>query len=209
MSCCGRPASRELVDEVCADHGIPLLVLRDFDKAGFSIVGTLQRDTDRFKFKHDISVIDLGLRIGDIEGLETEEVYIEPKSRAAAKLNLRKNGATEEEIKLLLKERVELNAFASDDLITWIESKLEEHGVAKVIPDENCLATAYRRTAEQAFVQKKIDEIIDEARELGEGTEIPNDLRAMVEERLREDRAATWDSVVREIAIEKMAEDDE
>ncbi len=43
--------------------------------------------------------------------------------------------------------------------------------------------------------------MIDEARELGEGTEIPKDLRATVEDRLREDRAATWDSIVRDIAI--------
>ncbi len=118
-----------------------------------------------------------------------------------ARLNLRENGATEEEIEFLLDQRVELNAFASDDLVEWVEGKLEEHGVAKVIPDEDCLAGAYRRALEQAFVQQKIDEVIDEAGELGESAEVPKDLRATVEERLREDRAATWDSVVRDIAI--------
>ena len=94
-----------------------------------------------------------------------------------------------------------LNAFASDDLVAWIEGKLEEHGVAKVVPEGDCLATAYRRAVEQAFVQEKIDDVIEEARELGEGTEVPKDLRATVEKRLREDRAATWDAVVRDIAI--------
>jgi len=34
-------AARHLVDEMCGGHGIPLLVLHDFDKAGFSIVRTL------------------------------------------------------------------------------------------------------------------------------------------------------------------------
>ena len=82
-----------------------------------------------------------------------------------------------------------------------IEDKLEEHGVSKVIPDEDCLVSAYRRAAEQAFVQKQIDEVIDEARELGENAEIPKGLRALVEEHLRDDRTATWDSVVRDIAI--------
>jgi hypothetical protein len=38
-------AARALADEMCSDHGIPLLLLHDFDKAGFSIAGTLQRDT--------------------------------------------------------------------------------------------------------------------------------------------------------------------
>ena len=70
-----------------------------------------------------------------------------------------------------------------------------------MIPEEDCLASAYRRAAKQAFVQEKIDDVIDEARELGESAEIPKDLRATVEERLHEDRAATWDSVVRDIAI--------
>ncbi len=41
-------ASRLLVDRLCAESGIPLLVLHDFDKSGFSIVGTLQRDTRRY-----------------------------------------------------------------------------------------------------------------------------------------------------------------
>ena len=62
-------AARDLVDTICGNHNIPLLALHDFDKAGFSIVGTLQRDTRRYSFRHDINVIDLGLRMGDIDGL--------------------------------------------------------------------------------------------------------------------------------------------
>ena len=38
-------AARLLVDETCGDYDIPLLILRDFDKAGFSIAATLQNDT--------------------------------------------------------------------------------------------------------------------------------------------------------------------
>ena len=102
---------------------------------------------------------------------------------------------------------MELNAFASDDFVEWIEGKLEEHGVSKVIPNEDCLTSAYRRAAEQAFVQQKIDEVIDEARELGKSTEIPNDLRAKVEEQLDKDSAATWDEVVRDLAIQDIDDD--
>ena len=43
-------ASRQLVEELCGQHDIPLLVLHDFDKSGFSIAGTLQRDTRRYTF---------------------------------------------------------------------------------------------------------------------------------------------------------------
>ena len=44
-------ASRRLVEELCGRHGIPLLLLHDFDKSGFSIAGTLQRDTRRYTFQ--------------------------------------------------------------------------------------------------------------------------------------------------------------
>ena len=67
-------AARELLDGVCKEQSIPLLVLHDFDKAGFSILGTLHQDTRRYKFNTSFKVIDLGLRLGDVEGLISEEV---------------------------------------------------------------------------------------------------------------------------------------
>ena len=43
----GQPnAARHLVDRIC-DEDVPLLVLHDFDKAGFTILGTLRNDTRR------------------------------------------------------------------------------------------------------------------------------------------------------------------
>jgi hypothetical protein len=45
-------AARTLVDLICGVHDVPLLVLHDFDKSGFSILGTLQRATRRFRFQH-------------------------------------------------------------------------------------------------------------------------------------------------------------
>ena len=46
---------------MCHEHDIPLLLLHDFDKSGFSIAGTLQRDTRRYEFQNSITTIDLGL----------------------------------------------------------------------------------------------------------------------------------------------------
>src|SRR5262245_30154638 len=134
-------ASRALVDELCQD--IPLLVLHDFDKAGFSIAGTLQRDTRRYEFRNNIRVIDLGLRLADVEAndLESESVSY---GRTSPISNLLDNGATREEVDFLCDssehgmywgERVELNAFTSGDLVAWIEAKLQENGIGKVIPD--------------------------------------------------------------------------
>ena len=59
-----------------------------------------------------------------------------PRILAGVGPNLRRNGATEEEIEFLIHHRVELNAFTSDELIEWIEEKLAEHGVKKVVPEE-------------------------------------------------------------------------
>ena len=187
-------ASRKLVDDLCGANDIPLLVLHDFDKAGFSIVGTLQRDTRRYIFTNKIRVIDLGLRMEDIDGLETEEVYIQ--SPQSARCNLRENGATEEEIKLLLEQRVELNAFASDELVAWIEGKLEEHSISKVIPDEKTLAHAYRRFRTQARVQTKIDEVLEGEAEEDHEAKVPDDLQEQISERLQGHPATTWDQAV-------------
>jgi hypothetical protein len=189
-------ASRELVDMLCAQHNVPLLVLHDFDKAGFSIVGTLCRDTRRYSFGGTFKRIDLGFRIEDIEGLETEDVHFE--DAWAARLNLRENGATPEEIDFLIHRRVELNAFASDQLIEWIERKLEQHGVSKVVPDNDTLADAYRRMRRQALVQERIDEMLTEL-DGGEKESLPEGLSDRVRSRLREDAALSWDAALRGI----------
>ena len=78
-------ASRELVDTLCSSHKIPLIVLHDFDKSGFSIVGTLKRDTRRYTFASNIEVIDAGLRLSDIAGLQREPSGIDSKSKSKAR----------------------------------------------------------------------------------------------------------------------------
>ena len=192
-------ASRELVERVCS-LGVPLLVLHDFDKSGFSIVGTLRRSTRRHQFAHGHAsrVIDIGLRLEDVDGLETEEVYFAPQSRAKVAANLRENGATEAEIAFLLKQRVELNAFASDELVAWIERKLLEHGVAKVVPDADALAEAWRRMARQALVQERIDAVLAGLGDT-DGPAVPDDLEEQVRAILDANPTISWDAALRTI----------
>jgi hypothetical protein len=90
-------AARMLVDDICGDHDIPLFILHDFDKSGFSIAGTFQRDTRRYSFVNNIKVVDLGLRLADIGGLLPEQAFDKGRS-ASKKANLRDNGATEERV---------------------------------------------------------------------------------------------------------------
>jgi len=172
-------ASRQLVEELCARHDIPLLLLHDFDKSGFSIAGTLKRDTRRYSFQRNFKVHDLGLRLEDIDGLETEEVTHTGSDDAVAD-NLRKNGATAEEIDFLLSERVELNAFASDELVEFIERKLDGLNIRKVVPDEETLREACQRARAIRLVNDQLKAIIDKATEDAKTMTMGSDLAEQV-----------------------------
>jgi hypothetical protein len=204
-------AARELIDSICArtNNGVPvrLLVLHDFDKSGFSIVGTLQRATRRYTFQNDVEMIDLGLRMEDIAGLESEPVYLKKnQTRSAMRWNLKENGATEQEINFLAPKegelrRVELNAMTSDQLVRFIEGKLDEHGVEKVIPDEGTMTDAYRRAYEACAVQTKIDEMVAEIRKRPP-IDVPPDLAAKIEAAFEQDPARPWDAVIARLVKE-------
>jgi hypothetical protein len=190
-------ASRELVEELCATHDIPLLVLHDFDISGFTIFGTLRSSTRRFTYRHQFKVIDLGLRLADIKGLEREQVHVSSPSKTAD--TLRRHGATQQEIDILISgERVELNALASDQLVALIERKLAKHGIRKVIPDDDTLTDAYRHMHKQAVIQEKIDDLIEELD--GSKIEVPANLRQRIEKAIKADPTQSWDSVMREFS---------
>jgi hypothetical protein len=194
-------AARRLVDRLCHRYQLPLFVLHDFDVSGFTILKTLQSDTRRYSFENEIDVIDLGLRLADAEtwGLESESVT-HRESTTSIRQRLRLAGATPEEINFLLTRRVELNAFASDELVAWIEGKLEGHGVAKVIPDEATLTEAYRRARQSAWLRDRFDALLAASHKAVEDPDIPTDLRKRVSAALDEHPELAWNQAVRSIA---------
>jgi hypothetical protein len=194
-------AARELVDELCGEYDVPLLVLRDFDKSGFSIVGTLSRDTRRYAFNNSFKVIDLGFRLSDVGGLQAEGVYYN-ESPAAVTRNLKENGATDDEVAFLLKQRVELNAMTSPQLVAFIERKLTEHGIKKLVPDDETLEDAYKRMRLQAIVQAHIDELIKNLDEDEDTLKAPDDLRAKIEACQAKRPELRWDAIVKHVAGE-------
>ena len=197
-------AARALVDTLCGDHGIPLLVLHDFDKAGFSIIGTFKRDTRRYEFRNKIEVIDLGLRLGDIEkyDLVPEGVYYRASAHKV-RSNLTKNGATQEEVAFLLGQRVELNAFASADLVEWIEAKLDECGVSKVLPSDDQIAEAYRHAVQCEYLEEHSEELLQSARQHAADPTVPGNIKKRIAARLRKAPAMSWDA-----ALHGIVEDD-
>jgi Topoisomerase 6 subunit A/Spo11, Toprim domain len=194
-------AARRLVDRICARYQIPLFVLHDFDKSGFTILRTLQCDTRRYTFANKIKVIDLGLRLADVKkhGLESESVEYRESARSI-RVGLAESGATEAEIAFLLNDRVELNAFTSDELVAWIEGKLEEHGVRKVIPDQEMLTDAYLRQRQSAYLKEHFGELLERSRRHIAGLDVSPDLQGHVARLLQEKPALSWNDAVAEIA---------
>jgi hypothetical protein len=189
-------AARRLIDDICGDNDLPLFVLHDFDVAGFMISGTLQRDTRRYQFANAIEATDLGLRLEDIEDLEREPAAATKTTEDILRRQLAENGATDAEIDILIDERVELNAMASDDLIEMIERKLGDYGIEKVVPDDGLLAEAY-----QAFHRsRQLQDIFEEAESKFDETEdeidVPDDLKEQVREILKKHNDLRWDDAV-------------
>jgi DNA topoisomerase VI subunit A len=201
-------SARRLVDTLCSQYQVPLLVLRDFDRAGFIIASTLQRDTRRYAFRNRIEVVDLGLRLEDAlrYNLESETVYekiTDPKFRA----QLKGNGATEDEIQFLVQgQRVELNAFASDEFVEWLTGKLDDlqrQGIIKkVIPDVDTLEKVYRANVARNHFEERVGELADEAWEQARGAPLPADLIGQLAIMLQDDPNLSWDKAIQRIIAE-------
>jgi hypothetical protein len=185
---------------------VPLLILRDFDKAGFSIAGTLRRSTRRYSYGRSFDVRDLGLRLADVEkyGLEPEDCNV----GADPGPNLRRNGATAAEVAFLAEgKRVELNAFTSGVFLEWVESKLDENGVKKVVPDAETVEAAYRRAAHRALLLDGFRKLDAEIAEKVGRLAVPEDLRRRIEGALRDDRPLPWDEALAEIVADHLGVD--
>jgi hypothetical protein len=197
-------AARSLIENLC-ENEVPLLELHDFDKAGFSIAGTLSRNTRRFTFGHQAKVIDLGLRLADVHKLSLEvsaEAVFDRGSDSAKLDNLRLNGATREEAEFLLTQRVELNALTSDRLVAFIEGKLSKHGIKKIVPKANLLGDTYRLFINSKRVKKIVAEAIEKIE--NENIAAPGNLSARVAAHLRQHPELRWDQ-----AVAAIAEDDQ
>lgn len=194
-------ASRMLFDQLCGQHKIPLFVLHDFDADGFKILGTLSNDTRRYSFANSIQVIDLGLRLTDVQECKLESEAVSRKRSAEDMLI--EYGASNEEIDFLESRRVELNAFPSDQLIAWLERKLTENGIEKVIPDAETQSLAYRRAIEATELQKAIDGITPKIRDRASKTPIPKGLDRQIRKLLKENPAMAWDKAVTQLARQR------
>jgi Topoisomerase 6 subunit A/Spo11, Toprim domain len=203
-------AARHLVDQVCGKYEIPLLVLHDFDKAGFSILGTLSYSNRRYAFRHEIKIIDFGLRLADIREFDLEDQYELTHDRGdeeSRRCNLRWNGATEEEIDILLTRRVELNSMTSDQLVAFIEAKLKKHGIKKIVAGKEQLEEAYQLFAHAAHIEEVVNEALENIEP--EDVKAPRGLERKVREYLKQHPEERWDHAVAEIAGATVEDDND
>jgi hypothetical protein len=188
-------AARKLVDEICGEYKLPLFALHDFDFAGFLILATLQRNTRRYEFTNSFEVIDLGLRLDDIAGLEREPAAATKTRASLLREQLVENGATNAEVEILLLERVELNAMTSDTLIAMIERKLKAYSLRKVVPDDKLLAEVYRtfhRSNELGEAFEKLERKFKASK-----IRVPNNLTARVQAKLKRHPDLHWDDALK------------
>lgn len=200
----GTTAARTLIESL--SETATIFVLHDFDKAGFSIVGTLSRDTRRYQYTNDVSVVDLGLRLADVKKWKLQSEAV--KYSADPTWNLQENGATTQERAFLCEsrgwrsyrgKRVELNAFTSDQFVEWLDFKLIKHGVEKVIPDKITLEQAYRRAAAVRRYQESLDSAAEEINTYAEELKLPGNLRKQLAKMLSEDPALPWDKAMAQL----------
>ncbi len=200
-------AARALADEMCHKYDIPLIILHDFDKSGFSIKGTLQRDTRRYQFKNSITTIDIGLSLKDVQAmrLESEYQHHAKGSKETLIANVRRNGATNAEIAFMFRDfdetrstrRIELNAMTSPQFIAFLERKLKEAGIAKIIPERDLLSKVYVGLERGHRLQKVLDEHAKRGKDLK--VKVPKDLRRRVAKLLKEKPTLRWDAALAKI----------
>lgn len=191
-------AARHLLVTLAERHGCRVLVAHDFDKQGIGIVDLID---------NEVETVDLGLRLDDVEdeqwGLLDQAESVTYDSDPTD--NLVRRGATVREIEFLAGDgvegqRVELNALVGRQFIDWLESKLEEAGVGKVIPEAETLEAAYRRAYRRALLNRAMADAQESAAQAAATAVVPDDLATRVAGALDENRERTWDDVVAEIA---------
>lgn len=166
-------AAKELLDRACSKD-ITILVAHDADISGYEIARTLESET-RTTPDIDIETIDLGLTVKEAlnMGLQSEDVIIQKRPS----YELLDRLSAEEKAFLLGGERsyyhrgwegkrVELNAMATDQLISWLEGRLKELGLqTKVLPPEDVVKNELKVTIDSKLdddVKQMVKEAIEE-----------------------------------------------
>jgi Asp-tRNA(Asn)/Glu-tRNA(Gln) amidotransferase A subunit family amidase len=183
-----------------------VLVLHDFDVAGFSIFGTLGSDGRRYRFQNKVPLLDIGLRLEDVEALELLAEPVETSGSWQARAEtLEEHGATDEEIDFLRHRRVELNAMTAPVFVAFLEEKLALHGIKKVIPNARTVELHTRRVMEQVRAEKALQEVLKKIRQEAAVASLPPGLLERLKKELTSTPEIPWDRAVADIVRQDCA----
>jgi hypothetical protein len=172
-------------------------VLHDFDVSGFSIFGTLGSDGRRYRFENELPIVDLGLRLADVEAMDLQSEPVDTSGDWAKRAEtLEEHGAGEEEVDFLREQRVELNAMPADVFVGFLERKLAEHGARKVVPDDDTLECHARRVIEQGLAEDAMRESRTRLQAEAASATVPEDLGDRVRAVLERRPELPWDRAV-------------
>jgi len=204
----GTVAARTLIEGLAPK--VKILVMHDFDQAGLNILGILTRNTRRYEYTKTPKVLDLGLRLADVKKWKLQpEDFIHRKGDPEQ--NLIDNGATSKEIDFLRGtrfregfkgQRVELNSLTNDQLIKWLEEKLQKHGVTKLVPTQGSriLEAMYREELETLRYTDLTEEFMKQARldalSYASTQKIPEDLHQRIKESVKRLPEFHWHKLV-------------
>ena len=151
-------------------------------------------------------------------GLEFEHQH-HPKGRKEVMIaNLANNGATGKEIAFLFADfdklrstrRVELNAMTSPQFIAFVERKLTEHGIGKIIPKADLLKQTYRQFAISHAVKDEFNKSRKAIEAKAARTiKVPSDLKQQIEEVLKQRPDLPWHAAARQIVDPKSNKEEE
>ena len=219
-------AARALLINFVNEHDLGCYVAHDFDLSGIGIVATIQRQVPE--------AVDLGLRwrdisgyiaSGDISWMAEPVEYGFSTGRSPRPIDPRPTleayGATDDEIDFLVSgnnpttgefigQRVELNALVGQDFIDWLDARLVEDGIAKIIPTEEIIESAWRRAYAIRKLNAHLDEVWEELLDEAMAQELDvDDLVSEVTDALSVEGGTrrTWRRVVSDLA--ETAADDE
>ncbi|MET1174405.1 ATP-binding protein [Paenibacillus amylolyticus] len=186
------------------DEEIQFFCVHDADAAGTKIFETLQEATSARPGRR-VRVINLGLEPEEALELNLQvETFESKRTRPVA------DYVPYEWERWLQSHRVELNAMTTPEFIQWLEDKMEDHGVGKVIPGVTILSNEMESNAEdlvrEQVAKKILQQNLYEEQVSLELDRIKGDLelaklhvRDTVKEKLDNNPHSLWSLPVREI----------
>jgi hypothetical protein len=211
-------AVKDLVDFLGeTDEEITVYCVHDGDAAGTMIYETLQEGT-LSREARKIKVINLGLEPWEaVEmDLQTEKVNNKGGRRPVAGYVRKHYWETNDKKdwgEWLQSNRVELNAMTPEEFVVWMEKKMEEHGVSKVIPNIHVLRDKLEEDVEAVLRAKLQRKILEESgyedlvqaeltEKLQDVKDKLYDLTGEVTEALEETPVDHWTAPIKNIAKE-------